>query len=62
MLVPKISKVKYKSVKRVRARGARRLIRSLQFECFEGYFPMQCNSCHLSKSCWFCGLKPLKGD
>ena len=60
MIIPKVSKSKYKSVRRFKARGARRLIRSLQLECYEGYFPMQCNSCHLSKSCWFCGLKPIK--
>ena len=59
MIIPK-NDIKYKSVKRVRVRGSRKLISSLQIMCYKGYFPMQCDSCHLSRSCWFCGLKFVK--
>lgn len=58
MLVPKISKVKYKSVKRFRARGARRFERSMQLSCYQGYYSYKCGTRLLCRSCWFCGLKP----
>lgn len=60
MKIPKVSKVRYKSVKRFKARGLRRLERSLQLSCYEGYYPYKCNTRFLCRSCWFCGLKPLE--
>ena len=59
MLIP--NRKKYNSIKRKPIVNNNKLINSLQLGCYKGYFPMQCNSCHLSRSCWFCGLKPLKG-
>ena len=56
MLIPKNKK--YKSVRKIKVNPTRKLIRSLQIGCYKGHFPMQCNNCIWSVSCWFCGLKP----
>lgn len=56
MLIPK-NDIKYKSVRHIKYKGKRKLIRSLMLDCYYGYLPMKCNKCHLSKDCWFCGLK-----
>lgn len=59
MLIP--SRKKYKSCKRKSLVENNRVINFLQMECYKGNFPMTCGkSCPIYKSCWFCGLKPVK--
>ena len=59
MLIPK---KKYRSTKHLPVIKNRKIIHSLQLECYKGYFPMMCNNkCPLHSSCWFYGLKNYKG-
>lgn len=58
MILPK-NNVKYKSVRGIKVTPKRRLIRSLQLDCYKGHLPMKCSSCRLSGSCWFFGLKEV---
>ena len=57
MIIPK-NDIKYKSVKRLKYRGARKFEKDIQLMCYEGYFNLQCNNKRfLCKHCWFNGLK-----
>lgn len=60
MLIPK-SNIKYRSVKRIKVNHKDKYLRFLQSHCYLGHFPMNCNNCSISSSCWFCGLKPFRG-
>ena len=57
MIIPKVNNTKYKSVRRFKARGARKLEKRLQLSCYSGYYPFLCGSRWLCRSCWFRGLK-----
>lgn len=58
MILPKVSRTKYKSVKRLKWRGARKLEKEIQLLCYENYINLQCNNKRgLCKNCWFNGLK-----
>lgn len=60
MLIP--NKKKYKSVRRIKnINFNRRVISSLQLDCYKGHLPMKCGyKCPLHKDCWFNGLKPCE--
>lgn len=58
MIIPKMKK--YRSVKRFRSYNNSKIIHKIQFDCYNGHFPMKCNNCVLSYNCWFCGLKGYK--
>ena len=60
MIIPKVSKVKYRSTKRIKRNLFTRALRDIQLQCYEGYYSMKCDNCKIRKSCWFCGLKPVK--
>ncbi len=60
MKLPKTNRAKYRSVKRFKARGLRKLESSLQLDCYYGYFDFTCGSRRLCRSCWFKGCKPVK--
>ena len=57
MIIPK-KDIKYKSVKRFKWRGSRKLEKDIQLMCYEGYFDLKCNNKRgLCRQCWFNGLK-----
>ena len=58
MRIPK-NNIKYRSIKRIKSRD--KYIKFFQMACYNGHLPMICDNCHISKNCWFCGLKPFKG-
>ena len=58
MLIP--VKKKYKSVRRLSWIADRKIIHSLQLDCYKGHLPMKCKSCPISESCWFYCLKIVK--
>lgn len=59
MILPKNDK-KYRSVKRFKCSGSRRLENHMQLCCYEGLFSFKCGTRFMCKSCWFNGLKPIK--
>jgi hypothetical protein len=60
MKIPKVSKVKYRSVKRFKVGPLRRLERSMQFYCYNCIPSFLCGSRPLCRCCWFKCCKSVK--
>lgn len=63
MIIPKVSKVKYRSTKRIIKKFHPTWLQEMQLECYNGtgyYANLKCSDCGISANCWFRNLKPYK--
>jgi len=60
MIIPKVTKVKYRSVRKIPASSLRKIESGMQLSCYKGLYHFKCGTRYLCHSCWFCGLKPVK--